>query len=221
MNRCRLGRVDEYANWVRDLDFVEVTDSELDNATFESAEKQHLENKTDAAIRGYTNYIKDFPNGTNVLKANFKLAQLYFGKEDKKDKKLRFDFEFSALPISSFGRAKACEMFQARQNLIAKFTVHWFKRVPGTIDKNSYRYAIAGVVQQDLFSPFELGFVDQVLGFGKRGLAGANQIGLPCVAVFSSRREIHLDTFILRQRLDWRCFAGLVAQLSFERRTGF
>jgi len=33
-----MGRVDEYAAWVRDLDFVEVTDSELDNATFESAE---------------------------------------------------------------------------------------------------------------------------------------------------------------------------------------
>lgn len=78
-----LGRVDEYANWVRDLEFVEVTDSELDNATYESAEKQLLENKTDAAIRGFTNYIKNFPNGAHMLNANFKLAQLYFGKESK------------------------------------------------------------------------------------------------------------------------------------------
>ncbi|HCO83056.1 MAG TPA: hypothetical protein DIT95_05935, partial [Arenibacter sp.] len=33
-----LGRVNEYAQWVKGLDFVEVTDTELDNATFESAD---------------------------------------------------------------------------------------------------------------------------------------------------------------------------------------
>ena len=78
-----LGRVNEYANWVRDLDFVEVTDTELDNATFESADKQNLEGKKEAAIRGYTNYIKEFPNGLHAVKANFNLAQLYFAKSEK------------------------------------------------------------------------------------------------------------------------------------------
>ena len=38
------GKVDEYATWVRTLDFVSVTDSELDNDTFEAAEKQFLQN---------------------------------------------------------------------------------------------------------------------------------------------------------------------------------
>ncbi|MFS4493752.1 tetratricopeptide repeat protein [Maribacter sp. 2308TA10-17] len=78
-----MGRVDEYAAWVRDLDFVEVTDTELDNATFESADKQNLEGKTDAAIRGYESYIRQFPNGLHATKANFNLAQLYFGKNQK------------------------------------------------------------------------------------------------------------------------------------------
>ncbi len=78
-----LGRVNEYAEWVRDLDFVEVTDSELDNATFESADKQNLEGKKEAAIRGYENYIKEFPNGLHAVKANFNLAQLYFAKGQK------------------------------------------------------------------------------------------------------------------------------------------
>ena len=78
-----MGRVDEYAAWVRDLDFVEVTDTELDNATFESADKQKLEGKTDAAIRGYESYIRQFPNGLHATNANFNLAQLYFGKGQK------------------------------------------------------------------------------------------------------------------------------------------
>ena len=84
-----LGRVDEYAEWVRDLEFVEVTDTELDNATFESADKQNLEGKKDAAIRGYENYIKQFPNGLHAVNANFNLAQLYFGKGEK-DKALTY-----------------------------------------------------------------------------------------------------------------------------------
>lgn len=78
-----MGRVDEYAAWVENLDFVEVTDSELDNATFESANKQNLEGKKDSAIKGYEKYVKQFPNGLHAAQANFNLAQLYFAKGEK------------------------------------------------------------------------------------------------------------------------------------------
>ncbi len=78
-----LGRVDEYAAWAKNLDFVEVTDRELDNATFESADKQNLEGKKDAAIKGYEKYIEQFPNGANAVKSHFNLAQLYFGNGQK------------------------------------------------------------------------------------------------------------------------------------------
>ncbi len=77
-----LGRVSEYAAWVKGIDFVEVTDAELDNATFESAEKQRIEGKPEAAIRGYVNYLKDFPQGLHALEVNFNLAQLYYAKEN-------------------------------------------------------------------------------------------------------------------------------------------
>jgi TolA-binding protein len=79
------GRVDEYASWVRTLDFVAVSNAELDNDTFESAEKQYLQNNTNQAISGCSNYISKFPSGINSLKANFYLAQSYFadGQESK------------------------------------------------------------------------------------------------------------------------------------------
>ncbi|MBT8222916.1 MAG: tetratricopeptide repeat protein, partial [Eudoraea sp.] len=76
-----LGRVAEYASWVKGIDFVEVTDAELDNTTFESAEKQRIEGKSEAAIRGYVNYLKEFPQGLHTLQVNFNLAQLYYAKE--------------------------------------------------------------------------------------------------------------------------------------------
>lgn len=78
-----MGRVNEYAEWVRGLDFVQVTDAELDNATFDAAQKQNLEGNVDAAIKGYKNYIQQFPTGLHAVDANFSLAQLYFGKGEK------------------------------------------------------------------------------------------------------------------------------------------
>ncbi|MDI9258269.1 tetratricopeptide repeat protein [Flavobacterium sedimenticola] len=72
------GKVDEYASWVRTLDFVEVSDAELDNDTYESAEKQYLQNNTKQAISSLSGYVSKFPNGIHALKANFYLAQSYY-----------------------------------------------------------------------------------------------------------------------------------------------
>ena len=72
------GRVNEYSAWVKTLAFVEVTDVELDNDTYKSAEKKYLQNETKAAITALSGYISTFPNGIHALKANFYLAQSYF-----------------------------------------------------------------------------------------------------------------------------------------------
>ena len=72
------GTVDQYATWVRTLDFIEVSDAELDNDTYEAAEKQYLQNNTKQSIAGFSNYVAKFPNGIHALKANFYLAQSYF-----------------------------------------------------------------------------------------------------------------------------------------------
>ena len=72
------GNVDEYATWVRTLDFVEVSDADLDNDTFQGAEKQYLQNNTKGAITSLSSYVSKFPTGIHALKANFYLAQSYF-----------------------------------------------------------------------------------------------------------------------------------------------
>ena len=79
------GKVDEYATWVRTLDFVAVSDADLDNDTYEAAEKQYLQNNTRQAISGFSGYVSKFKNGIHSLKANFYLAQSYFsdGQESK------------------------------------------------------------------------------------------------------------------------------------------
>lgn len=79
------GRVNEYASWVRTLDFVSVTDAELDNDSYEAAEKQFQQNNAKQAIAGFSGYINQFPRGMHALQANYYLAQLYFaeGSESK------------------------------------------------------------------------------------------------------------------------------------------
>jgi TolA-binding protein len=71
-----------YANWVRTLDFVNVTDAEIDDTTYEAAENKFIDNKPEAAIRGFEAYLEQFPNGVHALKSHFYLAQLLYNKEN-------------------------------------------------------------------------------------------------------------------------------------------
>ncbi|MDA9057053.1 tetratricopeptide repeat protein [Flavobacteriaceae bacterium] len=87
-----LGQVDAYAAWVQTLEYVGVTDSELDDATYEAAEKQYLDNNTSKAIDLFNGYIARFPTGKQLIKAHFYLAELYY----------KSDLSENALPQYSF-----------------------------------------------------------------------------------------------------------------------
>lgn len=80
-----LGRVDEYAVWVKNIDFVNVSDAELDNDMYESAEKQYLQNNHKKAISSFQKYIQNFPKGIHSLQANFYLAQSLFSEKREKE----------------------------------------------------------------------------------------------------------------------------------------
>ncbi len=113
-----LGRVSEYAEWVRGLDFVEVTDTELDNATFTSADQKYLEGNTEQAIRGYQNYLKEFPKGIQALKANFNLAQMFYAKDDK-DKALAYYKNVADRGTSEYAEqalTRVCEIYVGKNN---------------------------------------------------------------------------------------------------------
>ena len=87
-----LGQVDAYAAWVQTLEYVGVTDSELDDATYEAAEKQYLDNNSSKAIDLFNGYIAGFPTGKQLIKAHFYLAELYY----------KSDLSENALPHYTF-----------------------------------------------------------------------------------------------------------------------
>ncbi len=163
-----MGRVNEYAEWVRDLDFVEVTDAELDNATFESADKQNLEGKKEAAIRGYENYIKQFPNGLHAVKANFSLGQLYFIKEQK-DKALpyfKYVADRSASEYTEQALTRVCEVYLGTNDYVS--VLPYLERLEEQADiKQNRTFAQSNLMK----AYFELKDYDKTISYAKKVLA--------------------------------------------------
>lgn len=107
------GKVDEYATWVRTLDFVEVSDADLDNDSFEAAEKPYLQDNTKQAITNLVSYINAFPNGVHALKANFFLAQSYYkeGLQEKAVANYEFVIARSRSEFSEQSLSRLCEIY--------------------------------------------------------------------------------------------------------------
>ncbi|MGB8704000.1 MAG: tetratricopeptide repeat protein, partial [Gillisia sp.] len=131
-----LGRTDEYANWVKNIDFVEVTDADLDNTTFESAEKQYLNNNTSAAKTNLEKYLQQFPNGLNALKSNFYLAQLYFRDNEKQKAVSHYQFVVEK-PRSEFSEQALARLSQIYlENRNYKDAIPLLKRLETEADFN-------------------------------------------------------------------------------------
>ncbi|WP_343485605.1 tetratricopeptide repeat protein [Allomuricauda sp. d1] len=134
-----LGRVGEYANWVKGLDFVEVTDTELDQATYEAANKKYAEGNTDAAIRGYEEYLREFPNGLEALEANFNLAQLYFAKGAKEKALTNFKVvaESGAGEYTEQALTRVCEIYVGKKEY--QTALPYLKRLESIADIDQNR----------------------------------------------------------------------------------
>ncbi|MEM6516679.1 MAG: tetratricopeptide repeat protein, partial [Bacteroidota bacterium] len=87
-----LGRVDDYARWVKTLDFVEVTNVDLDNTAYLAAEKQYLDTNTDEAIKQFNKYLNNFPNGIHALQSHYYLAEMYAMKDLTENAKPHFKY---------------------------------------------------------------------------------------------------------------------------------
>ena len=73
------GNIDDYVNWIKTLKFINITNSDLDNTSFASAEKKYFESKDgNEIIKGLSNYIRSFPEGIHKLKANYYLADIFY-----------------------------------------------------------------------------------------------------------------------------------------------
>ncbi|MFT5849099.1 MAG: TolA-binding protein [Psychroserpens sp.] len=119
-----LGRVDEYAAWVKTLDFIDVTDAELDNTSYLAAEKQYLDNNTDNAIRQFNKYLNEFPNGIHALKSHFYLAEMYSQKDLSDNAKSHYEY------VANKQKSEFTEQSIVKLSEIYLSNKHWDKAIP-------------------------------------------------------------------------------------------
>lgn len=93
-----LGRVDEYASWVKNIDFVEISDVELDNTMFESADIQYQQNNKQKAIKGFKQYLARFPKGIHALQSNFYLAEMFYSNNKLEQTKEYYQYIINQEP---------------------------------------------------------------------------------------------------------------------------
>jgi tetratricopeptide (TPR) repeat protein len=113
-----LGEVDTYAAWVKGLDFVEVSDLELEAASYEAAEKQRLEGNSQRAVKAYNSYLEQFPNGSRNIEARFNLAQLYFvqGESEKALPQFENVAESGTGEVAEQSLTRVCEILISTDN---------------------------------------------------------------------------------------------------------
>jgi TolA-binding protein len=87
-----LGRVDEYATWVRSLDYVAVSDNELEDASYESAEQKYQEANYTAAVTAFKSYLNTYNNGAYTLKAHFYLAEALHNTNKKNQAEAHYKY---------------------------------------------------------------------------------------------------------------------------------
>ena len=112
------GRVGEYADWVNTLDFVDVENAELDDASYQAAEHSFLENKPGQAITRFESYLSEFSNGRHALNAHFYLAQLYFAEteSEKAIPHYRFVVDKDRSEFTEQALARISELYLAGKN---------------------------------------------------------------------------------------------------------
>lgn len=77
-----LGKGEEYAQWVSSLSFAEVSDAEIQNTLFESAEIQWSGGEIEKAIKDYQAYLQKYPSGLHAQRIRNTLGEYYFNQKE-------------------------------------------------------------------------------------------------------------------------------------------
>lgn len=87
------GNLEDYVNWMSTLNFINISNQQIDNTTFAIAEKKYLESKVgEEIIESLQKYVRQFPRGIHRIKANYYLADVLFKVNEYKKSKTYYEF---------------------------------------------------------------------------------------------------------------------------------
>ena len=74
-------KVEAYAQWVKTLHFLSVSQEDLDDTMYQAAENLYLDHKQEKATESFEKYLANFPQGIHSVQVHFYLGGLYFEKK--------------------------------------------------------------------------------------------------------------------------------------------
>ncbi len=113
--------LDGYIAWTKTLKFIEISDSEIENAAFAIAERKYFEDKNNNSLSSLKKYLKDFPNGKNQLKATYYLAEVFFKEKqyDEATTNYKMILKAGQSEFSEDVLAKLSQIYLQKQDYIA------------------------------------------------------------------------------------------------------
>ena len=143
-----LATVDVFASWVKQLDGVTIEENELERASFRSAERLFNENKKKAALKAFSSYLNQYPNGANQLQAQFLFAELNF-QDAKWESAVEFYKRVIDQPTNEYSEQSLVRITQALvNNELAPSALRYWKTLEdiAQFDENK-RYALFNLMQ--------------------------------------------------------------------------
>ncbi|WKK66159.1 tetratricopeptide repeat protein [Lutimonas zeaxanthinifaciens] len=112
------GRVDEYEQFIRNVDFVNVSDEEIENTMFASAEQFYLSNNLEKSVESFQKYLDRFPAGSNALTAHFYQADALsrLNQDEKAIPHYQFILEKEKTPYTEKSLVKVVEFYLQKEN---------------------------------------------------------------------------------------------------------
>lgn len=90
-----LGNVEAYANWVKGLDFTNITDAEVDSLTFDAAYLKYTQGDCNNSLPALNQYLEKYPTGIFHFDVHYYRAQCRYRVDDLSG--ALEDYEFLAL----------------------------------------------------------------------------------------------------------------------------
>ena len=112
--------LDAYVAWTKTLKFVNVSNSELENSSFDIAERKYFEGKNNGSILSLKKYLRNFPDGKNSIKANYYLANVLFTEElfDQAAEKYQIVLDAGKSEFSEEVLAKLSQIYLQKKDIL-------------------------------------------------------------------------------------------------------
>jgi tetratricopeptide (TPR) repeat protein len=155
-----LGKVDEYGKWLAEIPDYEVSPTELDSLTYQSAEAVLSNGNCDAAISSFEDYLRKYPNGLFVTPANYYIGECAY-RANNYSKALAAHEAVISKPVSQFTESALLSAATIRFNQkdYQKALDHYLKLEEVASFNTNLLEAQIGIMR----SAYELGNYDLVL----------------------------------------------------------